>query len=88
MSYEHFARQEEEISNTYMSANGDMETPKKGKVNNNSLKFGEISVFNWNECPDCYGGFYDTCELKCKGKKLLIWGVMAYIVYRIIKKKK
>ena len=28
MSYEHFARKEEEISNKYMSANGENETPK------------------------------------------------------------
>ena len=48
MSYEHFARQEEEISNTYMSANGEgtIDIPKLLRVKSPSaLKiYGGVAI--------------------------------------------
>jgi hypothetical protein len=76
--HEYFSKQEEDISNTYMSANGKNEqAPTKGMNNENSL-------LSW-QCRGCIGLDVE-CQLVCKGKKILFWGVIAYVGYRLIKK--
>ena len=78
--HEYFARQEEEISNKYMSANGTKESPTKmSRPTQNSL-------LSW-KCSAC-DGLDVECQLVCKGKKILIWGVIAYVGYRVLIKKK
>ena len=79
--HEYFSRQEEDISNKYMSANGKNEQapPKLMSRPQNSL-------LSW-ECNGCQG-FDIECYLLCKGKKILIWGVIAYVGYRVFIKKK
>ena len=88
MSYEHFARQEEEISNTYMSANGEIleeviVSDSVQKANNQKqagTHWSQNPLVSWTKCD----GFDYGCGLK----KLLIWGVIAYVGYRVLIKKK
>jgi len=78
----YFMKQEEDVSNKYMSANGKNEqAPTKGGSMNN-----ENSLLSW-ECRGCQGLDIE-CHLVCKGKKILIWGVIAYVGYRVLIKKK
>lgn len=78
--HEYFANQEEEISNKFMSANGTKESPTK--MSNPT----QNSLLSW-KCSAC-DGLDVECQLVCKGKKLLIWGVIAYVGYRVLIKKK
>jgi len=57
-----------------------METPKKGQ------RPTQNSLLSW-ECSAC-DGLDVECQLLCKGKKLLIWGGIAYVGYRLLIKKK
>ena len=88
MSYEHFARQEEEISNTYMSANGEIleeiiVSDSVQKANNQKqagTHWSQNPLVSWTKCD----GFDYGCGLK----RLAIFGVIAYVGYRVLIKKK
>ena len=88
MSYEHFARQEEEISNTYMSANGEIleeiiVSDSVQKANNQKQAgshWSQNPLVSWTKCD----GFDYGCGLK----RLAIFGVIAYVGYRVLIKKK
>ena len=70
----YFTQQEEEVSNKYMSANGD--NPSLDKEAGTRNKW-------YNSWLNCSGFDYE-----CGIKRLAIFGLIAYVVYRVIKKKK
>jgi hypothetical protein len=88
MSYEHFARQEEEISNTYMSANGEIlqeiivsDSVKKSNLQKQAgSHWSQNPLLSWMKC----GGLDVGCGLK----RLAIFGAIAYVGYRVLINKK
>jgi hypothetical protein len=71
--HEYFAKQEEDISNTYMSANGEIleqeDVPIGGKAGLGSLFSLRNKLFSQGQI-----------------KRLVITGIIAYVGYRLIKK--
>jgi len=81
--HEYFANQEEEISNKYMSANGILVSDSVQKANNQKqagTHWSQNPLVSWTKCD----GFDYGCGLK----RLAIFGVIAYVGYRVLIKKK
>ena len=85
--HEYFARQEEEISNKYMSANGDMQpglltvsdSVKKANAQKQAGNhWSQNPLVSWISEDGVGGGL----------KRLAIFGVIAYVGYRVFIKKK
>jgi len=84
---QYFTKQEEEISNTFLSANGDMEeiiVSDSVKKANAQKQAGT----HWSQNPLVSWAICDGWDYGCGLRRLAIFGVIAYVGYRIIKKKK
>lgn len=86
---QHFIEQEKQISNTYMSANGENEEKKnyfpfKTRYPNQSFLETELFCLSPNPKPITLPS---VINLYCiTPKKIIIWGILGFVGYKIYKK--